>query len=163
MAEGEVGAGGEGRESRERLAMVLYGQALAIIDPIRVRVWAEADLTTGQVRALLLLRSEPGATLSWLSGQLRVSPPTASGLVDRLVRQGYLRREEGTRDRRFVNHYLTEAGTAIVSDLEREGAALFDRILSRLSDRELETLVEGLTFLNAAAAAEAHTGAEVDG
>jgi DNA-binding MarR family transcriptional regulator len=152
----------DGRPVRERLAMVLYGRALAIIDPIRVRMWADADLTTGQVRALLLLRGEPGATLSWLSNELRVSAPTASGLVDRLVRQGYVRREEDARDRRCVNHFLTDAGAAIVGDLEREGTALFDRILARLSDAELETLVQGLTLLNAAAA-ETQARAEVDG
>ncbi|HLB23726.1 MAG TPA: MarR family transcriptional regulator [Dehalococcoidia bacterium] len=145
----------EGRPARERLAMLLYGQALAIVDPIRVRTWAEADLTTGQVRALVLLRMEPGATLSWLSAELRVSAPTASGLVDRLVRQRYVRRQEDARDRRFVNHHLTERGSAIVSDIEREGRALFDRILSRLSEEELNTLVEGLTLLNGAAAEEA--------
>jgi DNA-binding MarR family transcriptional regulator len=127
--------------------MRLYGQALGIVDPIRLRIWSEAELTTGQLRVLFHAREVPGATLSALAAHLHVSPPTASGLVDRLVRQGYLRREDGDTDRRFVHHYLTEKGAAVVSDLEREGRALMTAILERLSQPELETLVNGLTAL----------------
>jgi len=150
------------RLERERLAMHLYGQALAIVDPIRIRMWADADLTTGQVRLLVLLRVEPGATLSGVAAQLHVSAPTASGLVDRLVRQNFVRREEDARDRRFVRHHLTDAGAAIVGEIEREGLALLNRILSHLADDDLEALVNGLTLLNGAAATVAREIAEAE-
>jgi DNA-binding MarR family transcriptional regulator len=125
-----------------------------------MRIWSEAELTTGQVRMLVLLRTEPGATLSWLAAQVKVSAPTASGLADRLVRQGYVRREEDPRDRRLVRHHLTDSGTAILGEMEREGVALFEAILSRLSDEDLDSLVHGLTVLNAAAADVARESAE---
>jgi DNA-binding MarR family transcriptional regulator len=140
------------REQQQLQAMKLYAQAMAIVDPIRVRLWSEAELTTSQLRLLILLRQEPGATLSSLAAHLRVSPPTASGLVDRLVRQDYLRREGDPNDRRFVRHHLTERGVAVLGELEREGRALMNDILGRLSDSELDALVRGLELLNAAAA-----------
>jgi DNA-binding MarR family transcriptional regulator len=140
------------REQQQLQAMKLYAQAMAIVDPIRVRLWSEAELTTSQLRLLILLRQEPGATLSSLAAHLRVSPPTASGLVDRLVRQDYLRREGDPNDRRFVRHHLTERGVAVLGELEREGRALMNDILGRLSDSELDELVRGLELLNAAAA-----------
>ncbi len=139
------------RGEQQRLAMQLYGQALAIVDPIRVRMWAEAELTTSQLRVLFLLREDTGATLSAIARHLRVSAPTASGLVDRLVRVDFLRREEDAHDRRFVRHYLTERGLTITNELEREGRALMDAILGRLSGADLDTLVRGLTLLTRAA------------
>lgn len=139
------------RADQQTLAMKLYAQAMAIVDPIRIRMWSEAELTTSQLRLLFLVRGEPGATLTSLAAHLRVSPPTASGLVDRLVRQDYLRRDGDPNDRRYVRHALTARGAAMLGELEREGRALLDDILDRLSDADIDGLVRSLTLLNAAA------------
>ncbi len=141
------------RADQQLLAMKLYAQSMAIVDPIRVRLWSEAELTTSQLRLLFAIRQQPGATLTALATLLRVSPPTASGLVDRLVRQEYVRRDADPHDRRFVCHHLTDRGVAILGELEREGRALLDAILGRLSDGEIDELVRGLQLLNDAAAA----------
>jgi DNA-binding MarR family transcriptional regulator len=133
------------REEQQLQAMKLYAQAMAIVDPIRVRLWSEAELTTSQLRVLIIVRQEPGATLTSLAAHLRVSPPTASGLVDRLVRQDYLRRDGDPNDRRYVRHHLTGRGVAVLGELEREGRALMNDILGRLSDGEVDDLVRGLT------------------
>lgn len=139
------------RDDRQLEAMRQYARALAIADPIRIRMWAEAELTTSQLRLLIRVREEPGATLSSLAAHLRVSPPAASGLVDRLVRQGFLRREDDPHDRRYVRHSLNERGLAVITELEREGRALMNEILGRLSDSELDGLIRSLELLNAAA------------
>jgi DNA-binding MarR family transcriptional regulator len=140
------------REEQHRLAMRLYAQAMAVVDPVRVKMWSDAELTTSQLRLLFVMRAEPGSPLGYLASQLRVSPPTASGLVDRLVRQDYARREEDAQDRRVVRHRLTERGLRIVGEIEREAADLLDAIFSRLSDDELATLIRGLALLSGAAA-----------
>lgn len=140
--------------------MRLYAQAIAIIDPIRIRMWSEAELTTGQLRLMFFLQSEPGATLGALATHLGISAPTASGLVDRLTRQDYVRRAEDAHDRRFVRHELTARGHQIVTELEREGRALLNAIFGRLSDEDLTTLMRGLDALvTASAGVAAETGA----
>lgn len=139
------------RDDRQLEAMRQYARALAIADPIRIRMWAEAELTTSQLRLLFRLREEPGATLGSVAAYLRVSPPTASGLVDRLVRQDFLRREDDPRDHRYVRHYLNDRGLAAINELEREGRALMSEILGRLSDSELDGLIRSLELLNGAA------------
>lgn len=146
-----------GRHERQQLAIQLYARAMAIVDPLRVRVWNEAELTTSQLRVLMIVHHEPGATLRALAEHLRVAPPTASGLVDRLVRQGYLRREGDASDRRLVRHQLTDEGTHMVSELQREGHALLHDILSRLDDGELDALVRGLQLLSMASDAATQT------
>ena len=141
------------RDDRKLLAMKLYAQSMSIVDPIRLRLWSEAELTTSQLRLLFLVRQQPGATLTALAVLLRVSPPTATGVVDRLVRQGYLRRDADPSDRRHVCHHLTPRGVAVLVELEREGRTLMDGILERLSDAQLDELVGGLQLLNDAAEA----------
>jgi DNA-binding MarR family transcriptional regulator len=131
--------------------MRLYAQAIAIIDPIRIRMWSEAELTTGQLRLMFFLHLEPGATLGALAAHLGVSAPTASGLVDRLTKQAYVVRSEDVHDRRYVRHELTERGRELVVELEREGRAFMTGILGQLADDDLETLMKGLAALVAAA------------
>jgi DNA-binding MarR family transcriptional regulator len=139
------------RDDRKLLAMKLYAQSMSIVDPIRLRLWSEAELTTSQLRLLFVVREQPGATLTALATHLRVSPPTATGVVDRLVRQGYVRRDADPGDRRFVCHHLTPRGVSVLGELEREGRMLLDGILERLSDAEIDELVRGLQLLNDAA------------
>lgn len=124
---------------------------MSIVDPIRVRIWCEAELTTTQLRILFMLRQDPGLALTSLASSLGVTPPSASGLIDRLVRQDFVCREHDPHDRRFVRHHLSERGAAIVGDVEREASGLFETILGRLSGDDLATLIRGLTLLDAAA------------
>jgi DNA-binding MarR family transcriptional regulator len=145
---------GGGVDERHEEAMRLYARAMSVVDPVRIRAWAEAELTTGQLRVLFLLRGEPAASLGDVAAHLDVSAPTASGFVDRLVRQGLLRREVDERDRRVVRHRLTPRGVRVTAELEREGRALLEGILSRLDERELEALLAGLAAFVRAAAAE---------
>jgi DNA-binding MarR family transcriptional regulator len=135
--------------------MRLYGRAMGVIEPLRIRLWSEAELTTTQLRVLFFVRERPGATLRDIAEQLSVTPPSASGLVDRLVRQEYLQRAGDPNDRRYVHHELTQRGAAVVTELEREGRMLLDSILGRLSDDELRRLTEALTAFVEAAGAEA--------
>ena len=140
----------------QRAARRLFARIMAIADPIRMRMWAEAELTTGQLRVLMLLRDEPGSTLGALAAHMRVTAPTASGLVDRLVRQDFIRRDDDPQDRRYVRHQLTERGRATIADLEREGRALLDGIFAQLDDGDFAAVVRGMELLaDAADAAQA--------
>jgi len=139
------------RDAQQREAMRLYAEAISIVDPIRIRMWSEAELTTGQLRLMFFLRENQGATLSDLAAHLGVSAPTASGLVERLGRGGFVRREEADHDRRYTRHFLTTRGNSVVADLEREGRALLNDIFGRLTDQELAQLTRALERLLAAA------------
>lgn len=125
-------------------ALCYLGEALAIFDPIRFRAWAELGLTTAQLRVLFLVRGAPGVTAGELAARLEVTPPTISGIVDRLVRQGLMRREEDCQDRRLVRNQLTAAGESACSRLEEGAEAFTRRILVGMNQADLETLLLGL-------------------
>jgi DNA-binding MarR family transcriptional regulator len=132
-------------------AMGLYLRAASLIDPIRVRTWKELELTVTQLLVLFLLRETPGMPAGALAEDLRVTPPTVTGLVDRLVRMGVVRREEDPKDRRLVRNVLTERGQEILGEVEREGRAFLTELFERLSAGRLSRLVESLEGLVAAA------------
>lgn len=128
-------------------ALQLFGEALAIFDPFRFRTWAELGLTTAQLRVISLLRQTPGVTAGELANRLSVTPPTISGIVDRLVKLDLVRREDDRSDRRLVRNVLTEKGEAACARLER-GAELYTRrLLIEMDEADLESFNTGLKAL----------------
>ena len=87
-----------------------------------------------------LHRSGKGITMSELSRMLLVSNGNATAVVDRLERDGLVRRTVSDTDRRTIFAALTVAGLrqfeVLAVDHEREVNNLFDA----LSEPELETL-----------------------
>lgn len=131
---------------------IAYGDAIGIIDNLRIQGWSEDGLTIPQMRLLWALRDEDGLPVGALADQLGVNPSTITGHVDRLVRQGLVRREEDPADRRIVRNFLTEQGATTVGTLRRIAGAYVINILKHLSDAELERLRLALADLNRAAA-----------
>lgn len=132
-------------------AMGLYLRTAGIIDPFRMRTWKGLELTVTQLRVLFVLRETPGAPSGVLAERLRVTPPTVTGLVDRLVRSGAVQREEDPKDRRLVRNVLTERGQEVLGEVEREGRTFLSQLFERLSAEQLSRLVESLQALVAAA------------
>jgi DNA-binding MarR family transcriptional regulator len=108
------------------------------------------------MRLLWTLRDDDGQPVGALAEHLGVNPSTITGHVDRLVRQGLVRREEDADDRRIVRNFLTDAGAETVGVIRRIAGAYIVNILKRLDGDQLERLEASLVDLNAAAAAARH-------
>ncbi len=87
----------------------------------RYKRWAQAftalarpggDLNVMQIYVLFLIRTE-GAMPSTLARRLMVTPTVITGVVDRLERRGYLKREDDRVDRRRVHLRLTPEGVRV--------------------------------------------------
>ena len=120
------------------------GAMFAMFDPLRFRAWAELGLTTAQLRVLFHVRNDPGVTAGELATRLSVTPPTISGIVDRLVKLSLIRRQDDSSDRRLVRNPLTEAGECACSRLERGSEIFTRRILIEMDPRDLDSLLLGL-------------------
>jgi DNA-binding MarR family transcriptional regulator len=141
------------RLDKLREVALLYGEAVGIIDTLRIQNWSDEGLTIAQLRLLWTLRDEDGQPVGALAEHLGVNPSTITGHVDRLVKQGLVRREEDPGDRRIVRNYLTDDGQATVGVIRRIAGVYIVNILKHLSDVQLERLSDALADLNAAAAA----------
>jgi DNA-binding MarR family transcriptional regulator len=142
------------RESLVALAR-LYGDAVAIVDPLRIRLWSECGLTMPQLRLLFMIRDQPGVTGSTLAERFAVNPSTITGHVERLLQRDLIRREEDESDRRVQHNYLSEVGAEIVGRLERAAGQFVIGILECLTVEQAERLSGALTDLVAAAKSQA--------
>jgi DNA-binding MarR family transcriptional regulator len=103
-----------------------------------------AGLSVPQFRLLRFVRRNPGTGLSALAEHLGTTMPAASQLVERVVRAGFLTRQQDPRERRRVELHITEAGGAVL-DLcdERTRAWLCER-LDGLDPEQLEAIADAL-------------------
>ncbi|MEN8200907.1 MAG: MarR family transcriptional regulator, partial [Thermodesulfobacteriota bacterium] len=76
------------------------------------------ELSMAQVQVVMTVQACGGCTISRLAEQLQVSPPSASGMVDRLVEKGVLHRERSQEDRRKVVVRLSEQAAAQAQRME---------------------------------------------
>lgn len=87
---------------------------------VKARRLAALGLHPGQDVLLWFLAREPeGMTVSELAARLGVEPPTATRSLARLEGGGWFRREPVATDRRQVRIVVTEAGHALVPEIER--------------------------------------------
>ncbi|MGI8551734.1 MAG: MarR family winged helix-turn-helix transcriptional regulator [Dehalococcoidia bacterium] len=146
-------------------AIDVYAEAIRLVDPIRLELWEENELTTAQLRILFALYRTPALPLRELACKIGVTPSTTSGLVDKLVRRGLVRRAECAEDRRVVRHCLTAPGRQAAGELQRTTRNYLAGIFARLDPEVREQLTAGLRRL-CDAAAEAvtdHTVAMANG
>jgi long-chain acyl-CoA synthetase len=124
---------------------------------------AEVNLSLPQYRALAFL-STGGLAPSALAGQLAVSKPTITALVDGLVARGFVARTPDEHDRRRVEHRLTAAGSRELDAADRAVTARLDQLARHLDpDRAVEAMTglarwsDALDTARAAAIADATT------
>jgi DNA-binding MarR family transcriptional regulator len=72
------------------------------------------EVTLTQYRSLVVLASRGPQGVAALAEAVAVTPPTASRLVDRLVRKGLVRRRTDRHDRRQVRIALSDAGRELI-------------------------------------------------
>lgn len=107
-------------------------------------------LSVPQLRALAFLDRHPGACLSHVADHLGVTRPTASVIVDRLVRQGLLGRGVDPRERRRIVLTLTPKGARHLEEARRATRAWMSNVLSPLSQATLRRIAEGVGLLGRA-------------
>ena len=96
------------------------------------------QVTTSQVVTLMRIYEKATTRVGVLSKEMRVSAPTMSGVVDRLVRSGYIKRAYDKADRRVINVELTQKGRKLVEQLLSEINTRWYRILTHLSEEGRE-------------------------
>jgi|GEM_PF-511072 DNA-binding MarR family transcriptional regulator len=113
-----------------------------------VPAWLQQlDLTIAQLRVLFWLAHEGPVTIGRLAELLGVGQPTASHLVDRLVRAQLVARTEDPHDRRYTLARLTERGEEMVEMLHQARRDWLRTCLARLGADERAALLHGIRAL----------------
>lgn len=86
-----------------------------------------------------------------LARHLGIGGPTLSPVLERLAGLGYLSRQRSATDRRHLELRLTPAGAKAIGQGSVLDAGQVKALLSRLTKREREVALEGLSLLARAA------------
>jgi DNA-binding MarR family transcriptional regulator len=104
-------------------------------------------VTLKQLKVMLLLSRHKQETVTTLAKQLDVHISTVTGILDRLVQQQLVRREEDPSDRRHVISRLTPEGENVLRRLYGAGERDLAGRLEHLSADDLHALERGLRAL----------------
>jgi DNA-binding MarR family transcriptional regulator len=114
---------------------------------VEMRRGRGSDISVPQFRSLAFIQRNPDSSLSNLAEHLGLTLPSVSKLVDGLVKQKLVIRQESAVDRRRLTLVLTQTGASIVNSARAGAQANLAKKLSCLSDDELETIYKAMQFL----------------
>jgi DNA-binding MarR family transcriptional regulator len=125
-------------------AMISYGGALSVADPIRLRFWDSRGLTMAQLRLMYTLLTDGELAIGELAEKLSVRSPTVTGLTNRLIKQKLIERLSDPNDRRIVRIGLTKDGLRVLGQIEAASRAYLDGIFERMGEEKVEELIRVL-------------------
>lgn len=105
------------------------------------------QLTVTQLSALTSLRLAGALTPRELAETERVQPPTMTRIVAKLEERGLVRRTPHPTDGRQVILTITEAGEAVLDQVQQARDAWLARRLAELTPEERDTLLQAAEIL----------------
>ena len=103
---------------------------------------AGSDLTPVQFAALETVQGNPGLDQATIAGLIAYDRATITGVVDRLVSRGLVRRATAEKDRRQKLLWITEEGTALLERITPAVEAAQTVMLRGLTDAEARTFMQ---------------------
>jgi len=103
-------------------------------------ILGDGDLTLDQWRVLHTVTERGPLSMTDLSGRTRISGPTVTRIVDRLVERSLLYRNVDATDRRRVVVHVADRGRALCRSLGPRIAEAERHGLAALSSTEMRTL-----------------------
>ena len=103
-----------------------------------------ADMSVPQFRALMIMHHHAGASLTLVADHLGLALPTASKLIDGLVKRQLVARETSTEDRRRATLCLTAEGETTLESVQGMVRDQLGTLLSTLTEPERAALVTAM-------------------
>lgn len=105
------------------------------------------DMTNNDMHIIEAIGIEEGDTMSSIAKKLNVTAGTLTTSMNRLVRQGYVVRQRGNKDRRVVKITLTEKGTRAYEHHAKFHAQMTEAVIQSLEPDEIPVLLKTLDGL----------------
>lgn len=107
----------------------------------------EPELSMLQLQALIFIAERQSCSMSDLAGEFQIGLPSATALVDRLVRADLLSRAEDPNDRRVTRVRLTAAGRERLRRLRDREVSELRTVIDNVSVEDRQALVRIMTHV----------------
>lgn len=121
----------------QRLAHERYGRKINAFNFIRFKT-------------LIFVDRHPDSSMRHIAEYLGVTPPSATSLVNNMVREGYLKRVLDEKDRRIVRLAITPKGKKNLKNAFKNMAGRIKKALSALNKTEIDNLAKIMEKLSRA-------------
>lgn len=126
------------------LSLAQFADAVSEIMPVIAREFfkreksgfVKLNMTMPQFLVLVFLNKRGKASMSDMASGLGVTTAAMTGIVDRLVRDGFISREHDRDDRRVVNIELTSKGSKMVKAMIEKRKQMIASIFGALTQEE---------------------------
>ena len=109
-----------------------------------MRIMEEIGLSPAEYNGIAAINPGEHISGSAVSRKMQLSPSRASRVIDKMVKNGYLVRENDEADRRKCTVTLAPKGINIKKKIDTLKLHCDTRIRERLSEREMETFIHSL-------------------
>ncbi len=107
----------------------------------------KGKITLPQFFILNCLERNGGSRMSELAHVMEVTTAAATGIIDRLVRYGYVARGYDPKDRRVINVRLTHRGSELVKKISRQRKQVILDVFGALSKEERKAYLSVLMHI----------------
>ena len=98
----------------------------------------QGQITLPQFMVLNFLAHSGESKMKDLAGFMHVTTAAMTGIVERLVRDGYVKRLYDPEDRRIIRVDLTTKGKELLFKIRQQRRRLVIKVFSKISDRDRE-------------------------
>jgi DNA-binding MarR family transcriptional regulator len=104
--------------------------------------WIRLDMkfSKSEIFTMLLIDRRKEITMTELAEYIHSPMSTATGIIDRLVKNGYIKRDRSEQDRRIVVLMLGEKGVQEITRLKELSSEYLGRVAEGLTQEEIQTL-----------------------
>ncbi len=114
--------------------------------------WHQGSISLIHLNVLTLLEATGPMSMGHLADALDISVASITGVIDRMEARGLVERRRDAEDRRVVLVQPARGAKKVFGDIDGRRRKALGMLLSRLSDAELQGLLEGHRALRAARA-----------
>lgn len=122
---------------RKQIGFAIAELMPKIIRGAQLEFFRRYSVTQTQFFILVAIHATHDASMGGVARSMKISMPTATGIVGRLVRTGFLRRYSEPYDRRRVRVELTPKGIGFIRKFQKAVSHRWTEVLKNVDDREL--------------------------
>jgi len=130
-------------KSVEEEALLSIARTAALVEHAATEAFRPFNLTTTQYNVLRILRGagHEGLCRNEVGERLVTKVPDVTRLLDRMEKAGFIVRQRGSQDRRYVATRITDKGLKLLEKIDRELPALHGRQIGHVSQKRLRELI----------------------
>lgn len=99
---------------------------------------------SSEFKVLMILHKKNSLPTSKVGRWLGISKPNMTAVIDKLITDGYVKRDQNPEDRRVVDISITEKGRRYITNSKEEARESVRKRLSTMSEDDISTLYTSL-------------------